>query len=221
MNDSHKTASRYDSLKTKLTSVIGYLLPLLGSLPPLAAWSGLMTVPFIIYLIMMFTNATTAPIPLPDLTRLGPLLVLTLSGFGLLLLVYSVVYLWRKKSAGLVTSGPYRICRHPQYFGLIIFTLIMTYQSVWILQNTFGVGWLSADQTKILWILMLAGYAVIAGLEEMHLEKQFGEEYTEYQQKVGHVIPFIPLKYTLLESLLVILIPYVVLEILLRLPIIL
>jgi steroid 5-alpha reductase family enzyme len=82
-------------------------------------------------------------------------------------------------------------------------------------------GWLSADQTKILWILMLAGYAVIAGLEEMHLEKQFGEEYTEYQQKVGHVIPFIPLKSTLLESLLVILIPYAVLEILLLLPIIL
>ena len=180
-----------------------------------------MTVPFIIYLFMMFGNIASAPIPIPDLSRPGPLLVTIVSGLGLLVLFYSVVYLWRKKSSGLVTSGPYRLCRHPQYFGLIVFTLIMTYQSVWILQNTFGIGWLSIDQTKILWYLMLFGYILIAGLEEMHLENQFEPEYKEYMRRAGFIIPFIPLKSTLHEMILVLIIPAAILEILLYLPIIL
>jgi protein-S-isoprenylcysteine O-methyltransferase Ste14 len=205
----------------KITSTIGYLLPLMASLPPLGAWSGLMTVPFIIYLMMMFGNASTAPLPLPDLTRVGTLLVVITACLGLLLLLYSVVHLWREKSKGLVTSGPYRLCRHPQYFSLIIFTLIMTYQSVWILQHTFGMGWLTANETKILWILMLSLYVVIAWAEEMHLEKQFGDQWTEYRRRKGFLFPFIQLKSYILEALVAIIVPVAILEGLLYLPIIL
>jgi hypothetical protein len=64
---------------------------------------------------------------------------------------------------------------------------------------------------------MLFGYVVIASVEEMHLEKTFGQEWTEYRQSKGFIIPFIPIRSTLVESLLVILIPYGVLEILLHL----
>ena len=213
--------NRFESLRTKVTSTIGYLLPLMASLPPLGAWSGLMTVPFIIYLMMLFGNATTAPIPFPDITQPGTILVLTCVSLGLLLLLYSVIHLWRAKTRGLVTSGPYRICRHPQYFSLIIFTLIMTYQSVWILQHTFGMGWLTADETKILWILTLGAYVILAWAEEMHLEKKFGEEWKNYRMKVGFLFPFIPLKSNLVEGLIAIIIPYIILEGLLQLPIIL
>lgn len=214
-------SSRFENIKMKVTTAIGYLLPFMSSLPPLAAWGGLMTVPFIIYLVMMFGNATSAPLPFPDLTRPGPLFVFTCSSLGLLLLLYSVVHLWRSKKNGLVTSGPYRMCRHPQYFSLIIFTLIMTYQSIWILQNTFGIGWLTVDQTRILWILTLVAYVVLAWAEEMHLEKQFDEEWKQYRMKVGFLFPFIPLKSKFIEGLIAILIPYVILEGLLLLPIIL
>jgi protein-S-isoprenylcysteine O-methyltransferase Ste14 len=213
--------SRLESLKLKITAAIGYLLPFVASLPPLAAWGGLMTVPFIIYLMMMFTNISTAPPPLPDLTRPGTLFIVTVAGLGLILLLYSVIYLWREKSKGLVVTGPYRICRHPQYFSLIIFTTIMTYQSVWILQNTFGIGWLTANETRLLWILMLVAYVVIAWIEEKHLEKQFGEEWSEYRKRVGFLLPFIPLKSYILEALVGIILPLAILEGLLYLPIIL
>jgi protein-S-isoprenylcysteine O-methyltransferase Ste14 len=213
--------SRLESLKLKITAAIGYLLPFVASLPPLAAWGGLMTVPFIIYLMMMFTNISTAPPPLPDLTRPGTLFIVTVAGLGLILLLYSVIYLWREKSNGLVVTGPYRICRHPQYFSLIIFTTIMTYQSVWILQNTFGIGWLTANETRLLWILMLVAYVVIAWIEEKHLEKQFGEEWSEYRKRVGFLLPFIPLKSYILEALVAIILPLAILEGLLYLPIIL
>jgi protein-S-isoprenylcysteine O-methyltransferase Ste14 len=205
----------------KITSTIGYLLPFMASLPPLGAWSGLMTVPFIIYLMMMFGNASTAPLPFPDLTRVGTLLVVTTASLGLLLLIYSIVHLWKQKSKGLVTNGPYRLCRHPQYFSLIIFTLIMTYQSVWILQNTFGMGWLTANETQLLWILMLCAYVVIAWAEEKHLETQFGEQWSEYRRRKGFLFPFIPLKSYILEALVAIIIPVAILEGLLYLPIIL
>jgi protein-S-isoprenylcysteine O-methyltransferase Ste14 len=211
VSDSPEKSTRFENLKMKITSVIGYLLPLMASLPPLAAWSGLMTVPFIIYLLLMFGNATTTPLPLPDMTHIGTFLLVTASGVGLLLLLYSVVYLWRAKSKGLVTSGPYRICRHPQYFSLIIITLLMNYQSIWILQHTFGMGWLTVYDTWLLWILMLGAYVVIAWAEEMHLAKQFGKEWEAYRRKVGFLIPFIPLKYYILEALVAIIVPVVIL----------
>jgi len=218
VSDSVENSSRFESLKTKVTSAIGYLLPLIASLPPLGAWSGLMTVPFIIYLVMMFSNISTAPPPLPDPTHVGTLMIMSVASFFLILLIYSVVHLWREKSKGLVTSGPYRICRHPQYFSLIVFTLIMTYQSVWILQSTFGIGWLTVNETKLLWILMLIAYVVIAWAEELHLKKQFSEQWDDYRGSVGFLFPFIPLKSYILEALVAIIIPYVILELLLIPP---
>jgi protein-S-isoprenylcysteine O-methyltransferase Ste14 len=203
--------TRFDFIKLKLTTAIGYLLPFMASLPPLAAWGGLMTVPFIIYLLMMFSNISSYP-PLPDFTRPGTLFMFTLAGVGLILLLYSVVYLLRNKSAGLVTGGPYRLCRHPQYFSLIILTLVMTYQSIWILQHTFGIGWLTANQTRILWILMLCAYVVIAWVEEMHLEKQFGQEWTDYRRGKGFLLPSLYFNSYILEASIAIIIPYLVLE---------
>jgi protein-S-isoprenylcysteine O-methyltransferase Ste14 len=213
-------ANRFETLKMKLTTAVGYLLPFLASFPPLAAWGGLMTVPFVIYLLMMFGNISTAP-PVPNLTQPATLLLLVTAGLGLLLLFYSVVYLRMTKAHGLVTEGPYRLCRHPQYLCLIIFTLVMTYQSVWTLQHTFGIGWLSANQTKILWLLMLLAYVAIAAVEEMHLRKLYGKEWIEYRKRVGFIIPFIPMKYFVIECVIAVFIPYALLEILLRVPIIL
>ena len=212
VSDSVDNSTRFESLKLKITSAIGYLLPLLASLPPLAAWSGLMTVPFIIYLLLMFGNVTTSPIPLPDMTHIGTFLLVTTSGVGLLLLLYSVVHLWRTKSEELVTSGPYRLCRHPQYFSLIIITLLMTYQSIWLLQHTDGWGWLTVNETWLLWILMLGAYVMIALAEEMHLAKRFGEEWEAYRRKVGFLIPFIPLNYYVLEVLVAIIVPVIILQ---------
>ena len=87
----------------------------------------------------------------------------------------------------------------------------MTYQSIWLLQNTDGWGWLTVNETWTLWILMLGAYTVIAWAEEMHLAKQFGEEWKAYRRKVGFLMPFIPLKYYIIEALVAIIIPVVIL----------
>jgi len=203
-----------DRIKLKITTAIGYLLPLIVSVPPMITWGALMTVPFIVYLILMMSNLIENP-PFPNLSNPYTLTTSIIQIIAIIFLIWSVVYLRKEKTEGLVTSGPYRFVRHPQYLSLIMLTAIMTYQSVWILLHTDGIGWLSPDETKTLWLLMLAAYAVIALIEEMHLQKRFGTKWSEYRNRVGPLIPFAKYKSYTIEMLSRIIIPYAILEILL------
>ncbi|MCK4567617.1 MAG: hypothetical protein KAU48_09940 [Candidatus Thorarchaeota archaeon] len=203
-----------DRIKLKITTAIGYLLPLIVSIPPMAAWGGIMTVPFAVYLLMMMSNLTENP-PLPNLSNPYTLTTTIIQIIAILFLIWSVVYLRKEKTEGLVTSGPYRFVRHPQYLSLIMLTAIMTYQSVWIILHTDGFSWLSPDETKVLWFLMLVAYTIIAVIEEMHLQKSFDAKWSEYRSKVGFFIPYVKYKSYLVEMLSGVIIPYAILEILL------
>ena len=188
-----------------ILSLTSYLLPLASSIPPF--WSGIMTLPFLLYLIGMVGNWQVITYP-TDLINL-------IAVFGsLFLFIYCVLYLWRRKrEVGLVTTGPYRFVRHPQYFSVIVFTFILTFQSVWILQHTFGIGWLSADQTILLWVAMLLAYTTIALVEERHLSFVFGSSWEDYRTHVGFLIPFVKFESKLHEAIVCLVIPVVTLYI--------
>ncbi len=203
VNSEKSSESRFASIKIKILSYGSLLLPLASSMPPF--WSGLMTVPFILYLLGLIGSVTVTPFPASIYN------VMLIFG-SLLLILYCVVYLWIKKKGGkLVTSGPYRIVRHPQYFAVTIFTLITTYQSLWILLHTFGIGWLSTEGTWMLWIGMLIAYIGIASYEELHLQNAFGSEWEEYRKRVGFLIPFVKFKSRMIEGVICLLIPIIVL----------
>ena len=195
------TERKSEKLKMSLLSVTSYLLPFASSIPPF--WGGIMTLPFLFYLIGMIGNLQFIIYP-SDLINL-------VAVFGsLFFIVYCVVYLWRQKSkVGLVTTGPYRFVRHPQYFSVMIFTFILTFQSVWTLQHTFGIGWLSAEQTILLWIAMLLAYVGIASVEEHHLSNVFGSEWNDYRTRVGFLIPFVKFDSKILEAIICLFIPLV------------
>jgi protein-S-isoprenylcysteine O-methyltransferase Ste14 len=195
--------SKRDQVKMSILSVTSYLLPLASSIPPF--WGGIMTLPFLLYLIGLLGNLQT----LQELSSISSLVIVLCP---LLLIVYCVVYLWRRKGqVGLVTTGPYRFVRHPQYFSVTIFTFILTFQSVWILQHTFGIGWLTADQTILLWAAMLVAYVGIAWIEERHLNKVFDSEWEAYRDRVGFLIPFVHFKSRLLEVIACLVIPVAIL----------
>ena len=173
----------------KIVSLIGYLLPLLASIPPMMGWAGLMTVPLIFFLIIMGGRFPDLPVSLPYLFLGGTILDAVVIVIGFVLLLVSVVVLWREKTKGLVTHSVYRLARHPQYLGLILFTAGLTSRSVWILLHTFGVGWLSIQWTIIVWILMVVAYNCLASIEELHLSKVFTDSWKEYRESVGFIIP--------------------------------
>jgi protein-S-isoprenylcysteine O-methyltransferase Ste14 len=171
----------------------GYLVPLVQSLPALGPWVGLMTLPFVAYLVAFFTNipvslvdvfsAFFAPFPLLILERVFVII-------GFFLLIYSIAYLGMKRNEGIVTSGPYRVVRHPQYLGMILSTLGLTSWSVWILNNTFGIGFLSASQTIGVWFIELFAYILLALVEELFLSRNYGEIFNDYKSQVPFLIPF-------------------------------
>lgn len=74
------------------------------------------------------------------------------------------------------TPGPYRIVRHPIYFGFLL------------------MFWLTPAMTHdhLLFAEVMTAYLLLgAALEERDLEKRFGKPYREYQKKVPMLIPFL------------------------------
>lgn len=178
-----------ERIRSGFLKIAGYSIPLVQSVP---AWTGLMTLPFASFLIMMFTNLpfnlsiALSNFFVPFLIPEKALIII-----GLMILGYSVVYLRIRKIEGLITSGPYRLVRHPQYLGMILATLGFTSWSVWILNNTFGIGFLSPSQTIGLWFIELFAYILLAFIEEQHLSRKYGESFESYKRQAPFFIPFL------------------------------
>jgi len=180
-----------------------------------------MTLPFATYLVIMFTNF---PVSLPTALSefLTPFLIIEKAFLimGVVILVCSIVHLETRKKEGLVTSGPYRLVRHPQYFGIILSTLGLTSWSVWILNNTFGMGFLNPLQTIGVWFIELLAYASLASIEELYLTKNYGEAFEDYRRQVPFLVPFFNTRRKFPDVLLSISIPSFLLFVLINIHII-
>ena len=192
-----------------ILDISGYLVPLVQSLPPLGVWTGLMTVPLISYLILTFSSLPSSlPLALTEFfwnsTFIKEKVFITV---GLLILIYSSVYLRTKGGKVLVTSGPYRITRHPQYLGIIFLTLGFTSWSYLLLTNTWGIGFLTPSMTRDIWFIQLLVYLVLALIEEQYLSKKYGESFVKYRSQVPMLFPFIRTKIKAIDIILFILIP--------------
>jgi protein-S-isoprenylcysteine O-methyltransferase Ste14 len=83
----------------------------------------------------------------------------------------------QKDEPELVTSGPYRLVRHPIYSGILV----------------AGVG--TAVALSWLWLIamVLAGvyFAYSATVEERYLTEQFPDTYPMYRRSTKMLVPFI------------------------------
>jgi isoprenylcysteine carboxyl methyltransferase (ICMT) family protein YpbQ len=110
---------------------------------------------------------------------------LALFVLGLALAVWARVYIGRnwgmpmseKADPELVTTGPYRVIRHPIYSGIIL-AMIGTAVAV-------SLYWLIA-------VVLLGGYFVYSATrEERYLTERFPEAYPRYKKSTKMLIPFI------------------------------
>ena len=198
-----------EKIKLGLLKVAGYFVFLVQSVP---FWTGSMTLPFAGYLFMVFTNLSVSlPVALSDF--FSPFLILEKMFviIGLIIIIYSVIHLQTIKRKGLVTSGPYRLVRHPQYLGMIITTLGFTSWSIWWLQNTFGIGFLNPLQTIGLWFVELFAYILLANIEEHYLIGKYGESFENYKIQVPFFIPFLKTENKFHETLISVIVPAILL----------
>lgn len=152
-----------------------------------------MTLPVISYIVLLFSRFPGNIIEVlhaffMSLFSFGGSLLLSLCGF--MIALYSTVYLMRHKKLGLVETGPYRFVRHPQYTGILLWTIGLTGWSYWTLTHTFGVGWLTPEWTIGIWFIELGAYIGLALVEELYLSKAFGMKYTNYKRNVSFLLPF-------------------------------
>lgn len=82
-----------------------------------------------------------------------------------------------RKDHTLVTEGPYRFIRHPMYAAIALIGI--------------GVSFLSANLLVILahMLSIISMYLVRVSDEEKMMAEQFGDEYREYVQNTGRLIP--------------------------------
>jgi protein-S-isoprenylcysteine O-methyltransferase Ste14 len=183
-------------LRSTVLRISGYLIPLIQQLPSFGIYyAGFMTVPLIIFLILLFAFPASFMNLLPSFLRLDNLaspgvgVTYFVIVMGFVFFLYATIYLRLHKRDGLVMTGPYRYVRHPQYVGLLLFTLGLTAWSYWLLSITRGIGWLTREWTISLWYAELCAYIVLAAIEESYLSKVFYGDYNVYKRRVPFLLP--------------------------------
>ena len=185
-----------NNIKSKITSIStsisSLLIPFLQYVPCTAIWFGIMSVPLISYLVWFFQYPN---ILLYDLRFLIETQGFHIVLFGLILYIYSLTYQLSHRGQ-LITKGPYRMMRHPQYLAFIIMTFGMTivvFQTSPIFE--FPVSY--ENRFSILffiWIGEVLAYILLGKIEEIALKAKYGDKFLEYRNKVAFIIPFLKIK---------------------------
>ncbi len=103
---------------------------------------------------------------------------------GFLIFIGSYVYFYSiRKRVGLVTSGPYRVVRHPQYLGIFM--------------GLTGFTLLGARPIAVIaWVTAVCTYLALMIYEESENNRRFGAAYKAYRDGVPFIIPFFPMALT-------------------------
>jgi protein-S-isoprenylcysteine O-methyltransferase Ste14 len=122
--------------------------------------------------------------------------IVRISGFvfgiwGITFFIWAVISLGKnffatlktRKAHSLITSGAYKVSRHPMYISFI---------SLWICFSLLSANWFIGANGLISYTIILLGRVPA---EEKMLTEKFGDEYTKYRNRTGLLFPRIVKKH--------------------------
>ena len=186
-----QTFGRSGLIAINIIVVLAFLALLPYRRPTKSTWKTHGT--FIAFVIALMTEMFGWPLliflvsPVVDIPSLAPWMhqhfghgaatagtVISLAGIALIAVGWVQIH----RAEGMVTTGLYRLIRHPQYTGIFLFT------AGWILH------WPSVI-TLIIWPVLMGAYVWLARQEEKMAVKAFGEPYRAYMKRTRRFIPFV------------------------------
>jgi protein-S-isoprenylcysteine O-methyltransferase Ste14 len=168
-------------LKTSITKVVERPVTFLQKVPPNTA--------AIILVLTILSVFKVGTLPVEYEVQYQTLRIIGLGMF----IIFSWIQVWAYKSLGkfyaqdivilkehkLVTSGPYKIIRHPQYVSQFLSDL------------GAGLALLSFTVTPLVVIIELPLFVMRAIEEDRLLRKHFNVDFDTYKKRSGFMLPFI------------------------------
>jgi len=164
----------------------GFLVPLLQYLPAIGPWLGLMSIPLIGFLILLFQFPFMYSQAF-ELIFLRDYYGKSIFILGLVFFIYSFIYqLYHRKS--LINKGPYKLFKHPQYIAICLMTFgltILCYHYYSSVIPLFGSFYIDRIWIVITWVIEVLLYVILAKIENYSLKSRFGEYYLEYAESIN------------------------------------
>lgn len=121
----------------------------------------------------------------PVLLRWSPISLIMDIGSGLFFIgtgIFVIALFQLLLGRGLVTSGLYSVVRHPQYLGLTLATLGLTFSEPALRLVSL-----------MSWSALVTAYVFLADREEATLQRKYGGEFLSYKRRVPFLFPLSPL----------------------------
>jgi len=189
-NQDNKLKGLIKSFSFNLSSI---LIILAQYVPCASIWFGIMSIPLISYLFFFFQYPSILQ---HDLIFFLGFFGTYIAYFGFILCIYCLTYqIFHRKQ--LIKTGPYRLVRHPQYVAFIILTFGLT--SVSLQTSPIIPLFIPLEINHYLiilyiWLAEVMAYIFLAKVEDLALKAKYGDEYNDYANKVGFMIPRLNLK---------------------------
>ena len=171
---------------TNFGSLLGWFFTFL---PTSGLWMGMMAVPAFSYIYYLFRYGFSFTIGWQSYAVAMKISLVCIFCF-LYCFVYLLVHRIKKKT--LITSGPYKRIRHPQYLAILLLIIIMTFSLTLNLHVTPIWPDLSIPSIGQLYIIMgieIFIYFILMLIEEYSLKNRFPEIYTLYRKQSWALFP--------------------------------
>ena len=175
---------------TNIGSLLGWLCTFL---PTSGMWMGLMAIPAFSYIYFLFKygiSITTGWQSFPVTMKISRICLLYF------FYCYFFLLIQRIKHKTLITTGPYKRMRHPQYLVILLFITILTLTLTLSTRYVFPIWPFLTENSQLLreklYFIMLIEiliYAILILIEEYSLKQRFPEEYTQYRKQTWLLFP--------------------------------